>query len=200
MEESCGATFAGGPIALFNRDRERSQIRAPEHDYMTVLAALIPTRARRLHRIGCVFALLTLASLGAACAPETETFEARLTPFPVIGGNTGGMGQATATLTGTTLEVSGSYTGLNFRAGRGGDLTPVSATSARLHAGPVTAVSGDAFADLTLTSEGTGDTGTISGSLDLTAEQVDMLRNGQVYAQIDTEEATGGQLWGWFLQ
>lgn len=165
---------------------------------MAALRSLFATGPGRLAvRVG----VLTLVSLSTACAPEVESFEARLTPFPEIGaGSTGGFGEATATLTGTTLEVAGSFEDLTYRAGRGGESMPVRAAGARLHAGPVTAVSGEAFAELTLTGEGDGASGTISGSVELTPDQVEMLREGRVYAQVDSAEASDGHLWGWFLQ
>jgi len=136
----------------------------------------------------------------AACAPQEEVFNARLSPFPVIGANAGGLGEATAVLRGTTLEVTGSFEGLTFRVGRGGEVTGATAANARLYAGSVMAVVGEQFADLALTAEGEGDAGMISGSVELTAEQVEMLRNGQIYAQVGSEDAPDGHLWGWFLQ
>lgn len=144
--------------------------------------------------------LVCLLTLGAACAPEQEVFNARLSPLPIIGGAASGIGSATATLSGTTLEVAGSFEELSYRAGRGGTPAMSVATGAQLHSGPVTAVRGPAFADLTLEPTGDGSAGIISGSIELTDAQVDMLRKGQVYAQISSEEAPDGHLWGWFLQ
>jgi hypothetical protein len=41
--------------------------------------------------------------------------------------------------------------------------------------------------------------GSISGSLDLTPEQVDALKKGKWYVQIHSEKAPDGNLWGWLL-
>jgi hypothetical protein len=42
--------------------------------------------------------------------------------------------------------------------------------------------------------------GNITASLDLTDEQVGMLRKGQLYIQIHSEKAPDGNLWGWMLR
>ena len=34
----------------------------------------------------------------------------------------------------------------------------------------------------------------------LTAEQVESLRKGKLYIQIDSEKASDGNLWGWLLR
>jgi len=58
-------------------------------------------------------------------------------------------------------------------------------------------VRGSSFADLTVSK---GTSGTVSGSLDLTPEQVQSLRKGQFYIQIHSEKAPEGNLWGWLLR
>jgi hypothetical protein len=42
--------------------------------------------------------------------------------------------------------------------------------------------------------------GTLSGSIDLTPEQLQSLRKGQLYLQISSEKAPDGNLWGWLLR
>jgi hypothetical protein len=42
--------------------------------------------------------------------------------------------------------------------------------------------------------------GTIDGSIELNAEQLEGLRKGHLYIQIDSEKAPDGNLWGWLLQ
>jgi hypothetical protein len=42
--------------------------------------------------------------------------------------------------------------------------------------------------------------GTVSGTLELTPEEVTDLRNGRLYVQIQSERAPDGNLWGWLLQ
>jgi hypothetical protein len=42
--------------------------------------------------------------------------------------------------------------------------------------------------------------GTLSGSIDLTPEQLQALRKGQLYIQISSEKAPDGNLWGWVVR
>jgi len=146
---------------------------------------------------------VVVVAMAAACTQEIEVYDARLTRFPLVGGgNPAGIGRATATLSGTTLEVRGSYEGLTLRAGRGGgDPMPTAAMAAALRAGELTGVPGEHLFDLAVEPGPEDDTsGTISGSVELTADQVESLREGRIYAQIDSEAAPDGHLWGWFLQ
>jgi len=168
---------------------------------VTIVSRFLPVRSRRGFPTWRLALAATVLSM-AAWAQESEVYNARLSRFPVIGGTPAGIGSATATLSGTTLEVSGSFEGLTFRAGRGGgDPAASPAREAGLHTGPLTAVAGEHLFDLTLepAPEG-GVSGTISGSVELTPEQVELLREGRIYAQIDSEAAPDGHLWGWFLQ
>lgn len=141
---------------------------------------------------------LVLLALGAACSASEEVYNARLTPFPEIGGTPAGIGSATATLRGSTLQVNGSFEGLTYRAGRGGDgPQSTTATDAGLYSGTVTGVRGARLFDLEVDAASSG---TISGSVDLTPDQIELLKQGRIYAQIDSEAAPEGHLWGWFLQ
>ena len=56
---------------------------------------------------------------------------------------------------------------------------------------------GAAVADLTVSKAMNG---TITGSLDLTPEQVQSLQSGRLYIQISSEKAPDGNLWGWLLR
>ena len=58
-------------------------------------------------------------------------------------------------------------------------------------------VRGSSFAELTVSK---APKGTISGSIDLTPEQVQSLKRGQLYIQISSEKAPDGNLWGWFVR
>ncbi len=71
------------------------------------------------------------------------------------------------------------------------------ATLAQVHQGVATGVRGPAIGDLTV-SPAPG--GSITGTLNLTAEQVESLRKGKLYIQIDSEKASDGNLWGWLLR
>ena len=131
--------------------------------------------------------LLGLFASVAMTADET-TFRARLSMVPIdpaTAPSVTGVGEARGTLEGTTLVLSGRFEGLQGPA-----------TVARLHSGVRTGVRGEAFADLTVTA---ATAGTISGSIDLSPEQLAALRSGRVYIQIHSEAAPDGNLWGWLL-
>jgi hypothetical protein len=42
--------------------------------------------------------------------------------------------------------------------------------------------------------------GTLSGSVELTPDQITDLRAGRLYVQIQSERAPDGNLWGWLLR
>ncbi len=122
----------------------------------------------------------------AAQAPRQ--FRARLSPVPLdvaMQATIAGGGSATATLTGTTLAVTGTFKDLKSPA-----------TVVRLHRGAKMGMRGPAIGDLKASS---GTSGTISGSVELTAAQVDDLNNGRLYIQLHSEKAPDGNLWGWLL-
>ena len=122
-------------------------------------------------------------------AQGQETFKARLSPVAIdatMKANVAGTGSVSAVLTGTKLTITGSFDGLRSPA-----------TVARVHQGLATGVRGSAVQDLTV-SKATN--GMITGSFDLTAEQVENLRKGRLYVQIHSEKAPDGNLWGWLLR
>ena len=132
-------------------------------------------------------AVLVWAQSGAA--QNQEKFKIRLATVPMDGGMrdaVAGSGSATAVLSGAKLTVTGTFTGLRSAA-----------TAARVHRGPAMGVRGGAIGDLTVTG---GVSGTIGGSIDLTPDQVQGLRKGQLYLQIASEKAPDGNLWGWLLR
>jgi hypothetical protein len=123
---------------------------------------------------------------GAAFA--ADTYQANLGPMPLdeaVKKNMLGRGDATATLDGNTLTVSGSF----------GDL-PSSATAAHLYVGVAIGVPGTETLDLTV-SQGTSST--VSGKLTLTAKQAAAFRTGRLYVQIDSQRAPTGNPRGWLL-
>ena len=148
------------------------------------------TLKRRVTVLAVVAALLSQGNL--LVAQGGEKFMARLAWVPTSGvdrGNVAGQGSATGTLSGTTLSLTGSFEGL-----------AAPATVARLHRGVATGARGEAIADLTVTR---ATSGTLSGSVSLTAEQVDALRAGRLYIQVHSEKGVppdGGTLWGWLLR
>ena len=140
------------------------------------------TRSRFL---ACAAALLCASALVQAQAPQ---YRARLSIVPIdiaMQATIAGSGSATATLKGSTLTINGTFNGLK---------TP--ATVARVHRGPRTAMRGMPIGDLTATANTSG---TISGSIELTKEQVDDLAAGRLYIQLHSEKAPDGNLWGWLL-
>ena len=134
--------------------------------------------------IGAAFLWLSLS----AAEQTEERFKTRLAPVAIdlaMRANTAGSGSAAAVLAGNKLSITGSFDGLR---------TP--ATVAHLHQGRGTGVRGPAIFDLTVTR---ATKGSISGSFELTADQVDSLRKGRLYVQINSEKAPDGNLWGWLL-
>ncbi len=124
---------------------------------------------------------------GAAQSPQR--YKVRLATVPMDGGmraSVAGSGSASAVLTGTMLAVTGTFTGLRSPA-----------TVARVHRGSTRGVRGPAIGELTVSKAANG---TISGSLALTADQVQGLQKGQLYVQISSEKAPDGNLWGWILR
>lgn len=133
------------------------------------------------------FAALMLTAVLAA--QSGETYKARLSAVPADARTRpalAGLGSATATLSGSKLTVSGSFEGL---------LSP--ATTAQLHLAVAAGVRGPVIQDLTITK---GTSGTLSGSVDLTADQIEKLHKGGVYVQIQSEKEPEGVLWGWLLK
>jgi hypothetical protein len=121
-------------------------------------------------------------------AGAADDFKARLSPVPIDSTNsatTTGVGSATARLDGTTLKLSGSFSGLHGPA-----------TTAQLHLGVATGVRGPAIADFPVPQ---APSGSFTAELKITAEQADALRRGRVYHQIHSSSAPDGNLWGWLL-
>jgi hypothetical protein len=132
--------------------------------------------------VGLVCALGLLAQSG-------ESYKARLSAVPADARTRpqlAGLGSATATLAGSKVSVMGSFEGL---------LSP--ATTAQLHAGVAAGVRGPVIADLTIAK---ATSGALSGSADLNAEQMERLKKGGLYVQIQSEKAPDGVLWGWLLK
>jgi len=131
--------------------------------------------------LGSLFALI-------AGAQSPETFKTRLAPVAIdasMKGRIAGKGSATATLTGSKFTVNGTFEDLKSNA-----------TMAHIHQGTAPGVRGAKLLDLTVTK---GMSGTLSGSFDLTPDQVESLKKGKWYVQIHSEKAPEGNLWGWLM-
>ena len=93
-----------------------------------------------------------------------------------------GTGNVTATLDGNQLEVTGTFEGLG---------TP--ATAAHIHHGPP-GIPGPVVFDLSVTNDVSGE---VSGTIELSDEQVQLLRNREYYVQIHSEQNPDGVLRAW---
>jgi CHRD domain len=145
-----------------------------------------------IRRVMRPLALLLLVTLTGAApvvdAQGTKTYRARLSPVPLdvaMQATIAGSGSVTATLTGTSLVITGTFKDLK-----------TAATVVRLHRSPKMGMRGPAIGDLTATA---GTSGTITGKVDLTVAQVDDLANGRIYVQLHSEKAPDGNLWGWLI-
>ena len=123
-----------------------------------------------------------------ADAQAPETFTARLTMMPIevaTRADVTGSGSGSAVLDGRRLTVTGSFSGLQGPA-----------TVARIHEGLALGIRGAALFDLTVAAMTDG---TFSGEVELSREQMESLREGRLYIQINSETAPEGNLWGWLL-
>ena len=126
---------------------------------------------------------------GGQDSAKKETFKARLSPVPIdlsMMARIAGSGSLTATLSGKQLTVTGTFEGLRSPA-----------TAAQLHRAPK-GIPGPAVAGLDL-SVTKAEKGAISGSIELTPDQIADLKSGRLYVQIQSERAPDGNLWGWLL-
>jgi CHRD domain-containing protein len=122
-----------------------------------------------------------------AYAQAARSYRARLSPVPIdlaMAATVAGSGSVTAVLNGAKLTVNGTFEGLKSPA-----------TVVRLHKAQ-RGVRGPAVLDLTATN---GTSGTISGAVDLTPQQVQDLQNSRLYVQLHSQKAPDGNLWGWLL-
>jgi hypothetical protein len=150
---------------------------------------------------GLVAAFLAVAGLAAPASAQTgDKYTARLGMVPAANAAqqamVAGKGTATATLAGNRLTVNGTFEGL-----------PAPATVARVHQGIARGARGKPIADLTITKAASG---TLSGSVTLTPEQLEALKQGRLYVQVHSErgipaeqgkvqpEVDNSNLWGWF--
>ena len=121
-------------------------------------------------------------------AEPAPAYAARLSTVPIdlaMAETIAGRGAATATLTGQTLTVTGTFSGLRSAA-----------TVVRVHRGANRGLRGPAIGELMATAATRGE---ISGSITLTAAQVEDLERGRLYLQLHSQGAPEGNLWGWLL-
>jgi hypothetical protein len=142
--------------------------------------------ARLILAVGAVSFLAATVVADLAQTAKGQ-FRARLSVVPLdltMQSRIAGRGTVTATLSGTTLTIKGEFTELK---------TP--ATVARVHNGSK-GIRGPALFDLEVSK---ATSGTISGVIELTAAQIDELKNSRFYIQLHSQKAPEGNLWGWLL-
>ena len=164
--------------------------------WLSWLTGMMQTMATRRGRPAAATALLTAALLSLVPAiPDlnaqtAEMFKARLSPVPInisMMSTIAGSGSLTATLQGKQLTIQGSFEGLRSPA-----------TTAQIRRGPK-GIRGPVIPNFELAVT-KAEKGTVSGTLELTPDQIADLRNGRWYLQIQSERAPDGNLWGWLLK
>ena len=131
--------------------------------------------------------LLLLVTVCPAAIAQTNNFRARLSEVPVTPldyRQITGVGEVFATLNGSTLTVTGTFKGLTSVA-----------TRAHIHSAPK-AMNGPPVQTLEVTGATSGE---ISGTVELSAEQVAALRNESLYIMVHSEAHPGGVIRGWLL-
>lgn len=132
--------------------------------------------------------LLLAAGLISAPASAADKYITNLGPLPLddaTKANLQGRGDASATLDGRTLTVSGSFARL-----------PSPATTAHINLSDLTGMPGTKLFDLTVTQ---ANSGSVSGQVTLSSSQAAAFRTGRFYIQIDSQKAPDGTIWGWLL-
>ena len=100
-----------------------------------------------------------------------------------------GVGSVSATVSGNRVTFTGSFEGLRSPA-----------TIAQIHKAP-RGIRGPVVEklDLKVTNNPNGTSGTLSGTLEFTPQQLADLEKGWLYVQVHSEKAPEGNLWGWLL-
>lgn len=132
--------------------------------------------------------MVAVTGLLAAGSLSAQEYSARLGRVPVDNrtqSTVQGIGHARGELDGNRLRVTGEFSGL---------VGP--ATTANLHLGGAVGVRGPVIGELEVTTRTAGE---VSGSVRLDGAQVEALRAGRLYIQIQSESAPDGNLWGWLL-
>jgi alcohol dehydrogenase (cytochrome c) len=150
--------------------------------------------ARIARESALVLALLLGGTLGGPAvassgrvSAQVGSFRARLSPLPVSGRTVRtitGLGQVRATLDGNRLTVTGTYQGMSSPA-----------TAAHLHFG-APGRPGPLAQPLEVTTSPEGE---VTGTAELTDQQVDALQAQSLYVQIHSEDNPAGELRGWIF-
>lgn len=143
---------------------------------------------KRWTMVGAAMPIFIWLAMGVL-AQGQGTYKVRLSPVPAdqkTRPDLTGSGSLTGTLAGTKLTINGMFEGLKYPA-----------TMAELHSGVAAGVRGPVVTTLTITK---GTSGSISGSADLTPQQLTNLRKDGLYIQIYNERTPEGVLWGWLMK
>lgn len=135
-----------------------------------------------------VLAAVIAAVFAISVQAQSPQYRARLSMVPTdlaMQSTIAGVGSATASLKGSTLTINGTFSGLK---------TP--ATIVHVLRSAKMGMRGTAIGELTATQETTG---TITGTIELSKEQIDDLAAGRLYIQLHSQKAPDGNLWGWLL-
>jgi hypothetical protein len=130
---------------------------------------------------------LAAIAMGSLPAFAVENYQTNIGPIPLDGRNRVnvlGRGSVLATLDGGRFTLHGKFAGL---------ATP--ATGAHLCLANVMGGTGAAIHDVAVTQAQSGE---VSGTVMLTAEQIVALKAGKIYLLLDSQKAPNGNLWGWF--
>jgi hypothetical protein len=125
--------------------------------------------------------LVGVIVLGAVCIATAQNKPSGETYMSTVAGS----GSLTAVLSGKQLTITGTFEGLHSPA-----------TGAQIHMG-FRGIRGPAIVDISVTK---AEKGNVEGSVELSPEQIEALRNSKLYVQIQSERAPQGNLWGWLLK
>ena len=136
-----------------------------------------------------VVAMAAAMAMSVSVVAQTPPqYRARLSMVPTdlaMQATISGIGAATASLKGSTLTINGTFSGLKSPA-----------TVVQLRRSAKAGMRGAPIGELKATAETSG---TISGTLELTKEQIDDLAAGRLYIQLHSQKAPDGNLWGWLM-
>lgn len=134
------------------------------------------------------YGLIYAAALALSAAPAAAAgYDAELDPVPFDASNRAividSIGNASATLNGSTLSISGNFSKFTSPA-----------TGGSLRIGLAKGVPGGAIGTLTVDHATNGH---FSGSIDLNSGQIAALKKQAIYVRIDSEKAPDGNVEGW---
>jgi hypothetical protein len=140
-------------------------------------------RQRRHYVRAAAFLLMLTAPVFAADVQYSTPLDPGAFDNSTVKNNVGS-GHVTATLSGSTLTITGDYAGMSSAA-----------TDAHLKMGTFPGTTGPVIGDLKITG---GTSGQISGSAKLNAAQLKILKQGGVSIVVNNDKAGQfGSLWGW---